>query len=37
VLLRMPAAQFGALAATYPPVLAYLAETANDPLPASKR
>ena len=30
VLLRMPASQFGALAAQYPPVLAYLAETASE-------
>jgi CRP-like cAMP-binding protein len=37
VLLRMPAAGFAAMAALYPPVLAYLAETANDPLPVSKR
>ena len=37
VLLRMPASQFGALAAQYPPVLAYLAETANEPLPVSIR
>lgn len=37
VLLRMPAAGFAAMAALYPPVLAYLAETANDPLPMSKR
>jgi CRP-like cAMP-binding protein len=37
VLLRMPASGFAALAAQYPPVLAYLAETANEPLPMSKR
>jgi len=37
VLLRMPAAGFAALAAQYPPVLAYLSETANDPLPMSRR
>jgi CRP-like cAMP-binding protein len=37
VLLRMPASGFAALAAQYPPVLAYLSETANDPLPMSRR
>jgi CRP-like cAMP-binding protein len=37
VLLRMPAAGFGALAALYPPALAHLAETAHDPLPMSRR
>ncbi|MBX3227080.1 MAG: cyclic nucleotide-binding domain-containing protein [Labilithrix sp.] len=37
VLLRMPSGQFASLAATYPPVLAYLAETANEPLPMSRR
>jgi CRP-like cAMP-binding protein len=36
VLLRLPAAAFAALAATYPPALAHLAETANDPLPPSR-
>ncbi|MDB4934416.1 MAG: regulatory subunit-like protein [Labilithrix sp.] len=35
VLLRLPASKFAALAATYPPVLALLAEMADDPLPAS--
>jgi signal-transduction protein with cAMP-binding, CBS, and nucleotidyltransferase domain len=37
VLLRMPAAGFASLAALYPPVLAHLAETANEPLPMSRR
>ena len=37
VLLRMPASGFASLAAQYPPVLAYLSETANEPLPMSKR
>ena len=37
VLLRMPASGFAAPAAQYPPVLAYLPETANDPLPMSRR
>jgi len=37
VLLRMSAAGFGSLAALYPPALAHLAETANEPLPVSKR
>jgi CRP-like cAMP-binding protein len=37
VLLRMPATGFGALAALYPPALAHLAETANEPLPMSRR
>jgi CRP-like cAMP-binding protein len=37
VLLRMPAAQFSSLAALYPPVLAHLAETADEPLPESRR
>lgn len=37
VLLRMPASQFATLAAHYPPVLAYLAETANEPIPSSVR
>lgn len=37
VLLRMPASGFASLAAQYPPVLAYLSETANDPLPMSRR
>lgn len=37
VLLRMPAAGFGSLAALYPPALAHLAETANEPLPMSRR
>jgi len=32
VLLRLPAARFAALAATYPPVLAVLAESADEPL-----
>lgn len=35
VLLRLPAAKFSSLAATYPPVLAILAETAEEPLRAS--
>jgi len=35
VLLRLPAAKFASLAATYPPVLAILAETAEEPLRAS--
>jgi CRP-like cAMP-binding protein len=35
VLLRLPAAKFAALAATYPPVLALLAESADEPLRAS--
>ena len=35
VLLRLPATKFGALAATYPPVLAILAESADEPLRAS--
>ena len=35
VLLRLPASKFSALAATYPPVLAILAESAEEPLPAS--
>lgn len=37
VLLRMPASGFASLAALYPPALAHLAETANEPLPASTR
>jgi CRP-like cAMP-binding protein len=37
VLLRMPAAGFASLAALYPPALAHLAETANEPLPMSRR
>jgi CRP-like cAMP-binding protein len=37
VLLRMPAAGFGSLAALYPPALAHLAETAHEPLPMSRR
>jgi CRP-like cAMP-binding protein len=37
VLLRMPAAGFASLAAVYPPALAHLAETANEPLPMSRR
>jgi CRP-like cAMP-binding protein len=37
VLLRMPAAGFTEFAAQYPPVLAHLAETANEPLPMSRR
>jgi CRP-like cAMP-binding protein len=36
VLLRLPASKFSALAATYPPVLAILAESADEPLPASR-
>jgi CRP-like cAMP-binding protein len=35
VLLRLPAAKFAALAATYPPALALLAEIAEEPLPES--
>jgi CRP-like cAMP-binding protein len=35
VLLRLPASKFSALAATYPPVLAILAENADEPLRAS--
>lgn len=35
VLLRLPAAKFSALAASYGPALAILAETADEPLPAS--
>jgi CRP-like cAMP-binding protein len=35
VLLRLPASKFGALAAHYPPVLAALAEHADEPLPPS--
>jgi len=35
VLLRLPASKFSALAATYPPVLAILAESAEEPLRAS--
>ncbi|MEA2750933.1 MAG: hypothetical protein QOI41_5076 [Myxococcales bacterium] len=35
VLLRLPASKFSALAATYPPVLAILAESADEPLRAS--
>jgi CRP-like cAMP-binding protein len=35
VLLRLPATKFGALAATYPPALAILAESADEPLRAS--
>jgi CRP-like cAMP-binding protein len=35
VLLRLPAAKFSALAASYGPALAILAETAEEPLPAS--
>ena len=35
VLLRLPASKFAALAATYPPVLAMLAESADEPLRAS--
>ena len=35
VLLRLPAAKFTALAATYPPVLAFLSESAAEPLRAS--
>lgn len=37
VMVRMPAARFSALASVYPPVLAYLAETAAEPLPTSLR
>lgn len=37
VLLRMPAAKFGALAALYPPALAYLSEIAVEHPPESKR
>ena len=37
ILLRMPAAGFGSLAALYPPALAHLAETASEPLPMSRR
>lgn len=37
VLLRMPATGFASLAALYPPALAHLAETANEPLPMSRR
>ncbi len=37
ILLRMPAAGFGALAALYPPALAHLADTADEPLPESRR
>lgn len=37
ILLRMPAAGFGSLVALYPPALAHLAETANEPLPVSRR
>ena len=36
VLLRLPAARFSSLAALYPPVLAALAETADEPLRASR-
>jgi CRP-like cAMP-binding protein len=36
VLLRLPATKFAALAASYPPVLAALSETANDPVPPSR-
>jgi CRP-like cAMP-binding protein len=35
VLLRLPSAKFAALAATYPPVLALLSESAGEPLRAS--
>jgi CRP-like cAMP-binding protein len=35
VLLRLPASKFSALAATYPPVLAILSESAEEPIPAS--
>jgi CRP-like cAMP-binding protein len=35
VLLRLPTSRFAALAATYPPVLAFLADTAGEPLRAS--
>jgi CRP-like cAMP-binding protein len=35
VLLRLPASKFASLAATYPPVLAILAESADEPIPAS--
>ena len=35
VLLRLPASKFSALAATYPPVLAILADSAGEPLRAS--
>jgi CRP-like cAMP-binding protein len=35
VLLRLPASKFSALAATYPPMLAILAESAEEPLRAS--
>lgn len=35
VLLRLPAAKFSSLAATYPPVLALLSESAEEPLRAS--
>lgn len=35
VLLRLPASKFAALAATYPPVLAILSESADEPLRAS--
>jgi CRP-like cAMP-binding protein len=36
VLLRLPAAAFGSLAALYPPALAHLSETAGEPLPLSR-
>jgi CRP-like cAMP-binding protein len=37
VLLRMPASGFSSLVALYPPALAHLAETADEPLPTSRR
>jgi CRP-like cAMP-binding protein len=37
VVLRLPAPDFTAVAAQYPPVLAYIAETAGEPLPESER
>lgn len=37
VLVRLPASKFNAIASQYPPVLAYLAETATEPLPTSLR
>lgn len=36
VLLRLPAQKFSSLAALYPPALAYLADTAGEPLPPSR-
>jgi CRP-like cAMP-binding protein len=37
VVLRLPAPGFTAVAAQYPPVLAYIADTVSDPLPESER